>query len=419
MFHSKNFKGQKKWKLLDIDCLRVNVLSVATLIFICVITTIICQQLITSSDQSATHISVGRSIQSLLQPDDAAQGDLLAIQTALHAQRRLIQNEMKDYAFPRGKYNVSARRLSDLVPEQGGVPVRSIILTTWRSGSTFLGDILNSHPANFYHYEPLLQYEIVQIRGPPLWRSARDLVKSLLACNYTTLSTYLQYGVEHNYLFSHNSRLWEACTKLPELCFQSQFLNQFCRLFPFQSMKIVRVRLKLFQELLDDPSFNIRVLLLVRDPRGILQSRKHRVWCPGNPDCVQATHLCADMVSDYSAALKFSKKYKGRFKVMRYEDISLDPYRSVGELFAFYGLDVHSKVKEFLDTHTKANIGGVSSTYRDSKSAPFHWRNDLSFVEVDDIQSSCKKALQLWGYKKAMNQTHQKTFYPLSNYTLS
>lgn len=29
-------------------------------------------------------------------------------------------------------------------------------------------------------------------------------------------------------------------------------------------------------------SLNVRIVLLIRDPRGSLQSRKHRIWCPGN-----------------------------------------------------------------------------------------------------------------------------------------
>ncbi|KAL1462547.1 hypothetical protein WDU94_014375 [Cyamophila willieti] len=423
MFHSKlSSKGQKRWRFpLDIDCLRVNVVGVGTLIVVCFVTTLICQQLITASDPVGfSQISVGRSIQSLLQFDDREKQQNISqdikaqIKNALKIQRRLIKGEMDGYLYPRGRYNMSASKLSDLVPELGGTPVRSIILTTWRSGSTFLGDILDSHPGNYYHYEPLLQYEIVQIRGPPLWHEARSLVRSLTMCNYTTLTDYLQYGMEHNYLFTHNSRLWEMCGQFPDLCFEPEFLNSFCRLFPFQSMKIVRVRLKLFQDLLNDPRLNLRVLLLIRDPRGILQSRKHRVWCPGNPDCTEPSRLCADMVSDYSAAIKFSKKYKNRFKVMRYEDISLDPYSSVSELFSFFGLDLHPNVIDFLDTHTKVNIGGVSSTYRDSKAAPFHWRNDLSFEEVAQIQSSCKSALKLWGYRTAGNATHQKNFIPIS-----
>jgi hypothetical protein len=44
-------------------------------------------------------------------------------------------------------------------------------------------------------------------------------------------------------------------------------------------------------------SLNVRVLLLVRDPRGTMESRNHRDWCPGNPDCEDPAKLCSDLVS--------------------------------------------------------------------------------------------------------------------------
>lgn len=65
--------------------------------------------------------------------------------------------------------------------------MRSVILTSWRSGSTFLGDVVNAHPANFYHYEPLLDFGIVQIRGPPLADEALRNLESLLRCDFNTL----------------------------------------------------------------------------------------------------------------------------------------------------------------------------------------------------------------------------------------
>jgi hypothetical protein len=72
-----------------------------------------------------------------------------------------------------------------------GTPVRSLIITTWRSGSTFLGDVLNSHPGNYYHYEPLLDYDIVQIRGEPLASGAIKNLRHLLNCNYTSMGMLL------------------------------------------------------------------------------------------------------------------------------------------------------------------------------------------------------------------------------------
>lgn len=61
-------------------------------------------------------------------------------------------------------------------------------------------------------------------------------------------------------------------------------------------------------------SLNVRILLLIRDPRGALQSRKHRVWCPGNIDCDNPNIACKDMVSDYKAAVVLAKKFPMTFK---------------------------------------------------------------------------------------------------------
>ena len=59
---------------------------------------------------------------------------------------------------------------------------------------------------------------------------------------------------------------------------------------------------------------NLNILLLVRDPRGILQSRQHRHWCPGNPDCDQPENLCSDLVSDYRTAQKLLQEFPFRFR---------------------------------------------------------------------------------------------------------
>lgn len=280
-----------------------------------------------------------------------------------------------------------------------------MILSTWRSGSTFLGEILNAMPANYYHYEPLLHYDIIQIRGKPNAQAALLTLRNLLQCNYTTLTDYLEYGQNHNYLFSHNTRLWHQCHSYPQFCWDPKFLNDFCRLFPFQSMKVVRLRLALAEELLKDDTLNVKIVLLVRDPRGTIQSRKHREWCPGQPDCDNPALLCSDMVSDYKAAIEFTSRYAGQFKAIRYEDLSLDPFKITKEILDFYGLPFDPEVEEFLDSHTRTDIGGVSSTFRDSKAAPFHWMRDLSFGEIQSVQLNCVDAMRLWGYRQATDES--------------
>ena len=68
--------------------------------------------------------------------------------------------------------------------------MRAMVTTTWRSGSTFLGDIMTAHPGTFYHYEPLLHYDIVQARSGALAEDAVRTLKSLMTCNYTSLGEY-------------------------------------------------------------------------------------------------------------------------------------------------------------------------------------------------------------------------------------
>lgn len=80
-------------------------------------------------------------------------------------------------------------------------------------------------------------------------------------------------------------------------------------------MKSVRLRVKAALPLIElAQELNLKIILLVRDPRGTMQSRTHRTWCPGNRDCDNAAVLCQDLVSDYEAAEIFLRKFPETFK---------------------------------------------------------------------------------------------------------
>ena len=63
----------------------------------------------------------------------------------------------------------------------------------------------------------------------------------------------------------------------------------------------------------DQFGHRMKVILLVRDPRGTIASRHHRDWCPGNTDCDDSKKLCNDLEADYHTAMKFYKVYPDRF----------------------------------------------------------------------------------------------------------
>ncbi|KAG8039646.1 hypothetical protein G9C98_000375 [Cotesia typhae] len=341
------------------------------------------------------------------------------IEDVLNRQQRDIQLSMENYRYPKNNHGSNISDIDDLLMNKGGRPLRSVILGYWRGGSTFLGEILNSHPANFYHFEPLLDFGILRIRTPPLTEQAIANLIALFNCDYDKLQHYIEYGKTTPWGFKYNPRLWKNCETYKDICWDSNYLTEFCRLFPFQSMKILRLTLQIAQILLDDEKLGVHMALLVRDPRGLVQSRKHPKWCQDSHDCSDPALLCADMVSDYEVAVQLKDKYPQNFKVIRYEDLSTDPISESKELFKFYGLNFHSDVQNYLETHTLSDSGGKFSTFRNSKATPFHWRDDLDFEEVQEIQRVCSIAMRLWGYAMAANQTHQKEFDPvIRNYPL-
>lgn len=95
--------------------------------------------------------------------------------------------------------------------------------------------------------------------------------------------------------------------------------------------------------------------------------------------------------------------------------MSLSPYDSMQKIFKFFRLQYHPQVDKFLSSHTVENVGGVSSTFRDSKTTPFHWRNDFvgNFSLVTNIQHSCKAAMKLWGYNDVSDEDKLLIFNPL------
>ncbi|XP_026725854.1 carbohydrate sulfotransferase 3 [Trichoplusia ni] len=338
------------------------------------------------------------------------------IEKILNKTRYQIKYNLSKYNFSKS----GVRELEDLVMESGGKPLHHLIVSTWRSGTTFLGELLNSIPGTFYYYEPFMKDGEVQKRGPLDADRALTVMKDMFKCRYTD-KDYYEYGKKRINQFSHNTRLWDHCKYKRELCYDSEFTSRLCRLFPFMIMKVLRVRLRLIQSLLDDKELNLKVLLLIRDPRGVMESRRHRSWCPPSPDCWNPSLVCADMISDYVAAGRLLQQYPDKLMVLRYEELALKPNVTAHRILKFLKVDNTPQMSEFLQTHTNVEVAGVSSTFRVSREVPFRWKYILDFDYVEKVQMACKEAMLLWGYRLAYNATHMKSteFNPIEDYTIS
>lgn len=270
------------------------------------------------------------------------------------------------------------------------------IVTTWRSGSTFLGDLISSLPGVFYSYEPMYYFE--SNNG-----SKTELIQSLFQCQFP--DDYLRFinGLkEHSQNFMMmNQRIWKACEHNRTLCNQPDFVGQLCPSFPIHLMKTVRLQLKELSPLLMDEqsSTDWKIIYLVRDPRGVMSSRTDLPWCVLDPACNDAGRLCNEVRSDLEEVSRLQSLFPDRLYLLKFEDLAANVEIETEKLFQFLGMPVSSSVKVFLSQHTQSNQtrDNPFSTIRHSNIVASAWRNKMSSDRIANITDVCTLTLRKLG----------------------
>lgn len=277
---------------------------------------------------------------------------------------------------------------------------RILLVTYFRGGSTFLGDILQQNWKTFYHFEPLHLMSSNSRIDKNETKEALHLLSNLFRCNFSATNRYNRWASirKHQFLFKRNKFLWSTCSRYSVLCFNSQYLTNICIRSSVQVMKVTRLHLKdALTFLKNNSDLNIKLIYLSRDPRGIISSRKVLDWCQKGK-CNNSTILCKEMKTDFEELQKFNASHQW----IRYEDLSLNTENITRNLYKWLALPFTSRVATFLYSHTSAKLIDTKdpySTRRNSSTAPFEWLHRLSSQEINNIQTECKKAMNNLGYK--------------------
>lgn len=113
-------------------------------------------------------------------------------------------------------------------------------------------------------------------------------------------------------------------------------MNKVCPVFPVRLIKTVRLRIPHLDDLLQDLDLSLKVIVLVRDPRGVMRSRNSMSWCD-QPTCNDVSSVCRDLNEDVNQAYKLAKLFPGRVLLLRYEDLSTYPYFVMDKVITFLG----------------------------------------------------------------------------------
>ena len=284
-----------------------------------------------------------------------------------------------------------------------------LLLSTWRSGSSLLGDLLSNLPGAFYTFEPLYMYYWSGAM-PARDKVGKDIMELILDCKLQSeLKKRLGYWTRDNEVFftARNLRTWDVCSTASywsQLCYHPKLWQQTCAIYPTQVIKTVRLRVSDAKAFLKNTKMypNLKAVVLVRDPRGVIHSRRRFLqWC-NTPACANTTVVCDHMSRDLSAARALVKRYPERVILVRYEDLIQDPYHTVDRLFGTLGLPRTQYTENFLSSHMGFFRNGTPTTWngntfvkegfstvRKSNQKGDRWRREMDMYHIKKIQSKC------------------------------
>lgn len=333
-----------------------------------------------------------------------------------------------------------------------------LVLATTRSGSSFVGQLLNQHSDVFYLFEPLYHVQTALIPRLSHSRNAadrrvmlgasRDLLRSLYGCDLHFLESYIKPPPTNHTtdkLFRRGAS--KALCSQPvcdafspgdtnveegDCVKKCATLNmtlaaESCRERRHTAIKIVRVpEIGDLRALVEDPRLNLKVIQLVRDPRGILSSRietfrdTYRLWRiwratgrkPYNLDLTQLTMVCDDFLSSVSTGLSHPYWLRGKYMLVRYEDLARNPLEKTKEIYDYLGLPMDKNVVDWIQTNTRGSnelsAKHKYGTVRDSAANAESWRLKLSLEMVDYTQTVCQKVLTILGYRSVKSTEELK-----------
>ncbi|KAM8889540.1 carbohydrate sulfotransferase 7 [Synchiropus splendidus] len=327
---------------------------------------------------------------------------------------------------------------------------------TWRTGSSFLGELFNQHPDVFYLYEPM--WHIWQALYPgdagSLQGAVRDMMSALFRCDFSVLklyagtqniSTAFIFGWKMNKVICSEPlcdahQRHEVGMVKEERCARCQRrdireLERECKKYPVMVIKGVRVLdLSTLVPLMRDPAINLQIIQLFRDPRAVhnsrlkskqalvkesiqvLRSRKQndkykRLLVPSNRVNRAESYvssamelICDNWLSDMMLVTNAPPWIKRNYLRVRYEDLVQKPMQELQRLYRFSNLSTSAALERFALNMTHGQ--GYSSdkpfliSSRDAKEAIYAWRERLNVEQIHQVETYCSEVMRLLDYPK-------------------
>lgn len=380
-------------------------------------------------------------------------------------QQRRQQPRCPDLESSMALWNASAPAAEESARPANRTRTHVYLHATWRTGSSFLGELFNQHPDVFYLYEPMWSMWQTLYPGDAgsLQGAVRDMMNALFRCDFSVLRLYAgSANISTSFIFGWKTNkvicsqpLCAAYSKHQvglvqgDVCAKCaprdiRELERECRKYPVVVIKDVRVLdLGVLVPLMRDPTLNLQIIQLFRDPRAVhnsrlkskqalvresiqvLRSKKQsdkykRLLSPGNRVNRAESYvsgamelICDYWLSDMLLVNGAPAWLKRNYLHIRYEDLVLHPIGELHRLYRFTNLNSSPELEKFVMNMTRGQ--GYSSdkpfliSARDAKEAIFAWRERLSVEQVNQVEAYCSEVMRHLGYQKRnLEQSYSK-----------
>ena len=297
---------------------------------------------------------------------------------------------------------------SQPIPQCTSGGIKVLLVSAWRSGSSFVGKILSYNPDVFYMFEPLKFFDLAtnsSVKSILIEQNVSANLERILGCD-------LQYLEEKSRLhFPEQEELRHQWTNTTFQGLNSmENAERMCRSKQHVVAKIIRILY--VNSTVEFLSKGCRkVVYLIRDPRAMfasqlefLEERTHGLTMENYYKYDRRSWIqnyCQGTYHNINFIRKNRQELLDKLHFVRFEDLAYEPLEKTAEMYSFTGFNVTDSMKRWLinTTSSKAEKQSPFDTERDSKSVVVSWRQTMSFELVRMIQEDCRQAMEVGGYK--------------------
>lgn len=179
-----------------------------------------------------------------------------------------------------------------------------------------------------------------------------------------------------------------------------QELEKVCMATTHRVIKTIRISMELASQMMDLWP-NLKVLHLVRDPRGITNSRlKNKTFQMTKKITPHSHNLCERMYNDTMYNTLLEKKYENRITLVIYEALAERPVEGMEFIYGFLNIKITTDVITWVynSTHAQNKTGYFGTMRSDATESAYYWKTKLTLSKIRIIDQICHDVYKLLGF---------------------